>query len=192
MKISDLTEQMVAETTFVIVDLETTGGRPTDAGITEIGAVKVQAGSIVAEFQTLCDAGMDIPYFISELTGIHAHHLEGAPSVPDAIASFLDFAGFESSENVVLVAHNAPFDVGFLRSACLKHDIDWPAPLILDTVNLARKVLPKGEVVNRKLGTLAAYFQVPVQPTHRALDDARATNLVLHALIERNFELLAS
>ena len=192
MKISDMTQQVVAQTTFVIVDLETTGGRPNDAGITEIGAIKVQAGVVLAEFQTLCDSGMEIPYFISQLTGLYAHHLDGAPSVSDAIASFFSFAAFETTSNVVLVAHNAPFDVSFLRSACLKHDVTWPAPLILDTVSLARKVLLKGEVVNRKLGTLAEYFQVPVQPTHRALDDARATNFVLQALIQRNFELLAS
>jgi len=182
--ISDIGKSL-ARTTFVVVDLETAGGKPIDAGITEIGAVKVRGGEVIGEFRTFCAPGVPIPAFISVLTGITDHHVAGAPSVATAVREFLAFANFESGDQPVLVAHNAPFDVGFLRSACAKFDIEWPKPLVLDTVILARKILRKDEVRNRKLSTLAQFFRTPVSPTHRALDDARATTSVLHGLIER-------
>lgn len=178
------------ETTYVIVDLETAGGRPADAEITEIGAILVRGGQIIGEFQTLCNPEVAIPWYITNLTGIRNSHLVDAPSVATGISQFLDFAGFDSFENRTLVAHNAPFDVGFLRHGCRKFDLVWPEPKVLDTVRLARKVLEKDEVVNRKLGTLAHYFQVPSQPTHRALDDARATHYVLQHLLAREMELV--
>jgi len=177
--------QPLSQTTFVVVDLETAGGKPVDAGITEIGAVKVRGGEVVGEFRTFCAPGVPIPAFISVLTGITDHHVADAPSVATAVREFLAFAGFDSGDNPVLVAHNSPFDVGFLKAACIKFDIDWPKPPVLDTVVLARKILRKDEVRNRKLTTLANYFRAPVSPTHRALDDARATVSVLHGLIER-------
>ena len=182
--ISDIGRSL-AHTTFVVVDLETAGGKPVDAGITEIGAVKVRGGEVIGEFRTFCAPGVPIPAFISVLTGITDHHVADAPSVASAVREFLAFANFESGDQPVLVAHNAPFDVGFLKSACAKFDIEWPKPLILDTVILARKILRKDEVRNRKLSTLAQFFRTPVSPTHRALDDARATTSVLHGLIER-------
>ncbi len=96
------------------------------------------------------------------------------------LPSFLEFVA-----DAVLVAHNAPYDVGFLKAACAKHGYRWPNPRVLDTAALARRVLTRDEVPNRKLGTLAAYFRTATQPTHRALDDARATVDVLHGLIAR-------
>ncbi len=182
--ISDIGQQL-AHTTFVIVDLETAGGKPGDAGITEIGAVKVRGGEVLGEFRTFCHPGVAIPAFISVLTGITNHHVATAPNVASAVTEFLAFAGFDSQDPPVLVAHNAPFDVGFLKSACTKFEIHWPAPKIVDTVILARKILRKDEVKDKKLATLARFFSAPVSPTHRALDDARATVSVLHGLIER-------
>ena len=182
--ISDI-GQPLSQTTFVVVDLETAGGKPVDAGITEIGAVKVRGGEIVGEFRTFCSPGVPIPAFISVLTGITDFHVADAPNVETAVRQFLAFASFDTGDNPVLVAHNSPFDVGFLKAACAKFDIEWPKPPILDTVVLARKILRKDEVRNRKLATLAQYFRAPVSPTHRALDDARATVSVLHGLIER-------
>lgn len=182
--ISDI-DQQLAHTTFVIVDLETAGGKPGDAGITEIGAVKVRGGEVLGEFRTFCHPGVPIPAFISVLTGITNHHVATAPNVASAVIEFLAFAGFDCEDPPVLVAHNAPFDVGFLKSACAKFEIHWPAPKIVDTVILARKILRKDEVKDKKLATLARFFSAPVSPTHRALDDARATVSVLHGLIER-------
>lgn len=177
--------QALSQTTFVVVDLETAGGKPIAAEITEIGAVKVRGGEVIGEFRTFCRPGVPIPAFISVLTGITDHHVAGAPDVETAVREFLAFANFDSGDQPVLVAHNAPFDVGFLKAACAKFDMEWPKPPILDTVVLARKILRKDEVRNRKLATLAQYFCAPVSPTHRALDDARATVSVLHGLIER-------
>lgn len=176
----------LAQTTFVIVDLETTGGRTSDSGITEIGAVKVRGGETLAEFRTFVNPGMPIPPFITVLTGITEQDVVHAPSTGEAIASFLEFSGFENEQDrPVLVAHNAGFDVGFLKQACDQQGYKWPRPMVLDTVSLARKILRGGEVRNKKLGTLAQYFNSPTSPTHRALDDARATVHVLHGLIER-------
>lgn len=177
--------ELLSNVTFVIVDLETSGGSATSAGITEIGAVKVRGGEVLSEFRTFCNPGMPIPAHITLLTGIADIHVQDAPSVREAVAAFLAFAGFDEGHKPVLVAHNAPFDVGFLRSACNLFGLKWPEPQSLDTVVVARRVLTRDEVVNCKLGTLANYFNVTVQPTHRALDDARATSEVLHRLIER-------
>src|SRR5690606_34516187 len=103
-----------------------------------------------------------------------------APPIEAVLPSFLEFLG-----DAVLVAHNAPYDVGFLKAACARHGYRWPNPRVLDTAALARRVLARDEVPNRKLGTLAAYFRTPRQPTHRALADAQATVDVLHGLIAR-------
>ncbi len=171
------------DTTFVVVDLETTGGAPADAGITEIGAVKVRGGEVVAEFATLVDPGEPVPPFVALLTGITDRMLVGAPRLGAALPAFLEFAGFGAG--AVLVAHNAPYDTGFLAAACARTGRSWPAPPVVDTARLARAVLLKDEVPNCKLATLARHFRARVTPNHRALDDARATVDVLHALIER-------
>jgi DNA polymerase-3 subunit epsilon len=168
------------ETTFVVVDLETTGGTPDGGGITEIGAVKVRGGEELGVLATLVNPGEPIPPFITVLTGITQAMVAPAPSIEQVLPSLLEFL-----RGAVLVAHNAPYDVGFLRAACARHGYDWPNPRVLDTAALARRVLTRDEVPNRKLGTLAAYFRTPHQPTHRALDDARATVDVLHGLIAR-------
>ncbi|WP_131098097.1 DEDD exonuclease domain-containing protein [Streptomonospora litoralis] len=173
----------LSESTFVVVDLETTGTRADAAGITEIGAVKVRGGEVVGEFSTLVNPGLPIPPFITLLTGITQAMVAPAPAVDAVLPGFLEFAGLE--RGAILVAHNAPFDVGFLRAACAEHGHDWPSPQVVDTVRLARRLVTREEVPNHKLGTLAGYFGVPDQPTHRALDDARATVGVLHGLLER-------
>ncbi len=174
------TDLSLYETTFVVVDLETTGGAPADGGITEIGAVKVRGGKQLGVLGSLVNPGQPIPPFITVLTGITQAMLVPAPRLEAVLPSFLEFLG-----DAVLVAHNAPYDVGFLKAACARHGHRWPNPRVLDTVTLARRVLTRDEVPNRKLATLAAYFRTGQQPTHRALDDARATVDVLHGLIAR-------
>lgn len=172
--------QPLDHTTFVIVDLETTGGSPASAGITEIGAVKVRGGEILGEFATLINPQVDIPPFIAALTGITNALVAHSPTLRGVMPSLLEFIG-----DAVVVAHNAPFDVGFLTHACAAQGIVWPKPAVVDTARLARVTLNRDEVANCKLGTLAAFFHSPTTPTHRALDDARATVDVLHGLIER-------
>ncbi|MGX6604188.1 DEDD exonuclease domain-containing protein [Micromonosporaceae bacterium Da 78-11] len=170
----------LSDTTFVVLDLETTGGAPDGAGITEIGAVKVRAGEELGVFATLVNPGERIPAFITVLTGITESMLAPAPTIETVLPSLLEFL-----RGAVLVAHNAPYDVGFLKAACAKHGYQWPQVRVLDTAAVARRALTRDEVPNRKLGTLAQFFNAAVQPTHRALDDARATVDVLHGLIER-------
>ncbi|GAB3351310.1 DEDD exonuclease domain-containing protein [Modestobacter lapidis] len=170
----------LADITFVVVDLETTGGSPKDSAITEIGAVKVRAGEVLGEFQTLVDPGQEIPPYISVLTGITSMMVAAAPRIDSVLPAFLEFA-----RGAVLVAHNAPFDLGFLRAACEASGVAWPAFAAVDTAVLARRLLTRDEVPNCKLGTLAPFFSTTTQPCHRALDDARATVDVLHGLFER-------
>lgn len=170
----------LAEVTFVVVDLETTGGSPRDCGITEIGAVKVRGGEELGELQTFVNPGEPIPAFIQSLTGITDAMVADAPRTAQAVTTFLEFA-----KGAVLVAHNAGFDIGFLKAACAAHGLRWPAPTVLDTVKLARQVVSRDEVANHKLGTLARHFGTRTTPDHRALHDARATVDVLHGLIGR-------
>ena len=167
-------------TTFTVVDLETTGGSASADAITEIGAVRVCGGEIQGEFQTLVNPGTPISAFVSVLTGITDAMVASAPPIGSVLPAFLEFA-----RGSVLVAHNAPFDVGFLRAACTTHELSWPGFPVVDTAILARRVLTRDEVPNCKLGTLAAFFGADTTPNHRALDDARATVDVLHALIGR-------
>jgi DNA polymerase-3 subunit epsilon len=170
----------LAEVTFVVLDLETTGGAPSDGGITEIGAVKVRGGEHLGDFQTLVRPEASIPPFIAVLTGITNAMVSGAPSLSAVLAPFLEFI-----RGAVLVAHNAPYDIGFLRAACERTGYPWPAATVIDTVRLARHIVSHDEAPNRKLGTLAALFGSPTTPDHRALNDARATVHVLHALLGR-------
>lgn len=170
----------LSSVTFVVVDLETTGGSPAECGITEVGAVKVRGGEVLGEFQTLVNPGEPIPAFISVLTGITDRMVAGSPRIETVLPQFLEFAA-----GSVLVAHNARFDVSFLKAAALRCDREWPALPVLDTVHLARQVVPRDEVRNHRLGTLAAHFGATTTPDHRALHDARATVDVLHGLLGR-------
>jgi DNA polymerase-3 subunit epsilon len=168
------------EVTFVVVDLETTGSSPADGQITEIGAVKVRGGKRLGEFQTLVNPDAPIPVFIQVLTGITDAMVATAPRLATALPAFLEF-----SYGAVLVAHNAPFDVGFLKAACERLGQDWPRVDVVDTARLARRVLTRDETPNCKLASLARLFRAATMPNHRALQDARATVDVLHGMLER-------
>ena len=149
----------LADVTFCVVDLETTGGAETDR-ITEIGAVKVRGGVVLGEFQTLVNPRAHIPPLIAVLTGITNAMVAAAPGLPEVLPAFLAFA-----EGCVVVAHNAPFDTGFLRRACAA--LDYPAPrwAVVDTATLARQILLRDEVRNCKLATLGPTSGPPSPPT---------------------------
>jgi DNA polymerase-3 subunit epsilon len=167
--------------TFCVVDLETTGGSAEGGSmITEIGAVKVRGGEVLGEFQTLVNPRTDIPAFIAVLTGITNGMVSDAPPIESALPAFLEFAA-----GCVLVAHNAPFDVGFLRYFAEQQGRPWPTFEVLDTAKLARRVITRDDAPNCKLSSLATLFKSSTTPNHRALDDARATVDVLHGLMER-------
>ena len=171
------------DTTFVVVDLETTGGSHSSDAITEIGAVKIRGGEIIGEFQTLINPELPIPAFITVLTGITDAMVVEAPKIGEALFSFLEFAG--SPQETVVIAHNAPFDIGFLKSASARCDVPWPGYQVLDTARIARYVVTRDEAPNCKLGTLATYFGAHTDPNHRALSDARATVDVFHGILDR-------
>ncbi len=148
--------------------------------ITEVGAVKVRGGEVLGEFQTLVNPHAQIPPFIAVLTGITNSMVSEAPSIESVLPSFLEFAA-----GSVLVAHNAPFDVGFLKWFAARQDIPWPAFDVLDTAKIARRVITRDDAPNCKLSSLARAFHASTTPNHRALSDARATVDVLHGLMER-------
>ncbi|AZG43668.1 DEDD exonuclease domain-containing protein [Gordonia insulae] len=176
----DYTDRSLFDTTLVVVDLETTGGSPTEDRITEIGAVKIRGGEVIGEFATLVDPGRLIPPQIVTLTGITEAMVSDAPTIAQVLPSFVEFA-----RGAILVAHNARFDMGFLRQNAARLDIDWPFNASLCTVTMARRILTRDEAPTVRLSALADLFDVSVRPTHRALDDARATVEVFHRLLER-------
>ena len=177
-------ETLLKDTTFAVIDLETSGGSPkSGAGITEIGVVKVRGGVVLGTFQSFVDPGHLLPAFITQLTGISDEMLVSAPFIDEVLPTLFEFLG--SPDETVLVAHNSPFDMSFLKAAALVHEYEWPNYLTVDTARLARAALDRDEVVNCKLGTLAEFFNTSVSPNHRALDDALATVDVLHGIIER-------
>ncbi|MFM8943751.1 MAG: DEDD exonuclease domain-containing protein [Actinomycetota bacterium] len=163
---------------FCVVDLETTGGSPTDAGITEIGAVRYRGGERLGTFDTLVNPMRPIPRFVAHLTGIDDRMVRDAPTIEQVLPSFVEFA-----RGAVLVAHNAPFDVGFLNAALIALDREPFTDPPICTAKLARRVVWP-DVPNVKLATLARYFRTPTQPSHRAVADAQACAEVLHGLIE--------
>jgi len=171
---------------FAVVDLETTGWSPEQAAITEIGAVRVRAGARrgefvrQGEFASLVNPGTPVPPGIADLTGITDWMLAAAPRLGAVLPGLLDFA-----QGCVLVAHNAPFDLGFLVAGCGDLGLAWPGFTVLDTVMLARRVMDPDEVPDCKLSTLAEFFGARTAPNHRALADARATADVLSWLIRR-------
>jgi DNA polymerase III subunit epsilon len=170
----------LAELEFAVIDLETTGWSPGAAAITEIAAVRVRGRRRLGEFASLVNPGVPVPPGIEDLTGISDSMLAAAPRLGAVLPGLLEFA-----RGCVLVAHNAPFDVGFLTAACAECDRAWPGFTVLDTVMLARQLLDPDEVPDCKLGTLAAFFRARTAPSHRALADARATADVLGWLIRR-------
>jgi DNA polymerase III subunit epsilon len=165
---------------FVIVDVETTGWNPREARVTEIGAVRVSAGHLLGQFSSLVNPGSAIPEHLVALTGISDAMVAAAPPLAEVLPAFLAFA-----RGCVLVAHNAPFDVGFLGAACQACDLPWPDFAVVDTVELARWALGEDEVPDCKLSTLAAFFGARTLPRHRALADALATADVLMGLLPR-------
>jgi DNA polymerase-3 subunit epsilon len=163
--------------TYVVVDLETTGLRPGTSQICEIGAVRVRALELEAEFETLVNPSMPLGPGVEALTGLSDRELRAAPRVDIAMRRFLAFAG-----DSVLVAHNARFDLAFLDRETERLTGSRIAAPVIDTVSLARRLLA-GRVPRASLGQLAYFFGTAVRPCHRALPDAQATAEILLALL---------
>ncbi|HUQ39312.1 MAG TPA: DEDD exonuclease domain-containing protein [Acidimicrobiales bacterium] len=169
----------LCDVTFVVFDVETTGGSPSADAITEVGAVKLRGGACLGTFQTLVNPGMPIPPTITYLTGITESMVLPAPPISEVLPAFLEFVG-----DAVLVGHNVRFDLAFMGAALLRTGRPKLANRSVDTCGLARRLV-RDEVPNCKLETLARQFRLSHRPTHRALDDALATGELLHCLLER-------
>ena len=167
---------------WVVVDLETTG-LGAGAEITEIGAVHVRNGAVVDEFSSLVKPSQPIPPFITSLTGITPAMVAEADPIASVLERFMEWSGIGAEDSPVLVAHNASFDVGFLRRAARACARPWPRVRVVDTLALARLALPHPLVRNPKLGPVASYFGTVTVPEHRALGDARATAEILLGFI---------
>jgi DNA polymerase-3 subunit epsilon len=170
----------LADVEFAVLDLETTGGSPATDRITEVGVVKVRGGEVTGTFHTLVNPRVPIPPMITALTGISNAMVAGEEPIEVVLPCLLEFLG-----DAVLVAHNASFDVRFLQAALQAHAYPRLRSRVVCTARLARVLLPRDEVPNVKLATLARYLRAGTQPCHRAFTDARATVDVLHTLLER-------
>lgn len=164
------------EDEYVVLDLETTGLHADKDKITEIGAVKMKAGVITERFSTFVNPGIPIPEFIVNLTGISDEMVKDAPTIEEALPQFLDFAG-----NLPMVAHNAPFDLGFIRynAAIQGREIKNP---VVDTLQLCRRMFP--ELKKHKLNIVAKHLGVRLVNHHRAVDDSEACAFILAKCFE--------
>jgi len=167
------------QVTFVVVDVETTGGSPASASLTEVAAARYRGGELLGTYQTFVRPDERIPPFITALTGISDAMVADAPRVGEMLPSFLEFVG-----GSVLVGHNLRFDRWFLDHALVASGREPLANRTVDTLALARRLV-RDMVDNCKLSTLAASLRLPHQPSHRALTDVLATGDLLHAMLER-------
>ena len=169
----------VANTDFVVFDLETTGSNLPQGRVIEVGAYKVRDGRVVDEFITLVNGQAPIPPFIISLTRITNEMIADAPLFSEIADELLDFIG-----DSVLVAHNSGFDMGFLNHEIARIYPDYRlANPCLCTVKLSRKLLP--HIVNHKLKTVAEFYEVDLRDHHRAGPDARATAHVFINLLTK-------
>ncbi len=162
---------------YCVFDIETTGLSPFSCHITEIGAVILKDGAVTDRFQTFVDPEEPIPENITNLTGITDEMVQGAPTSQEAVKAFLEFAG-----DRILVAHNANFDISFIRKVADDHAIPF-ANTYLDTVALSRYVNP--ELKRHKLNLLADYFGLGDFNHHRASDDAQMLALIFAKMMQK-------
>ena len=165
------------DSSYVCFDLETTGLSAATERIIEIGAVKILNGKLSEEFCTFVNPGKKIPKKLVELTGISDDMVRDAPDENEAISKFIEYCG----DCDILVAHNAPFDVSFLKAAIERCNITFNFKSI-DTIPLCRSRIKV--IKNYKLSTVSKYFNLPDFTHHRACDDARTLALIFLKLIE--------
>ncbi len=168
--------------TAIVFDLETTGLSAQTCRITEIGAVRIRDGQVLDSFNTFVDPECPIPAEITELTGITDEMVAGAPSEREALTAFFDFVGKrEDGGEVLLIAHNADFDTGFVRAAAKRCDMPFENPY-LDTVALSRFLLP--DLKKHKLDSLAEHYSLGDFNHHRACDDAAMLAAIYFCMLD--------
>ncbi len=160
---------------IVVLDFETTGLSPVADRIIEIGAVMLTDGVVHEEFSMLCDPGVPLSPKITELTGITDAMLAGKPPAAEGVAKLLEFIGARA-----VAAHNASFDIAFLKAEARRNDLSFFAP-VLDTLSLARRLYPGRN--SYRLGALCRMFKVPLTNAHRAVHDAAATAKCLQIML---------
>ncbi len=160
---------------YVCIDLETTGLDPRRDKIIEIGAVRIERGETVEEWETFVNPGRKLPERIVELTGIHDGDLSGAKPIGEVLPELLGFLGED-----VLLGHGILFDFSFLKKAAVNERMSFERQGI-DTLKIARKYLKNLE--SRSLGALCKHYEIP-HSAHRALGDARATAVLYQKLVE--------
>ena len=175
---SEILEQAIRQTTFVVVDVETTGLSPREGGITEIAMIKVRNGMLWDEFSTLVDPLMPIPYDITALTGIDDEMVAHAPTAQEVAAPISEFLG-----DGVFTAHNANFDLGFVNSTLAKGKLQAIQNPVLCTCKLARRLLPN--LQSKSLGPVTKQLGISNLQRHRAAGDAYATAQVLIRFLDR-------
>lgn len=184
---TDPNERHILDAAFTVVDIETTGGRVPEHGITEVAMFRVNGLKIVDSYQTLINPMRSIPPFIIDLTGITEEMVENAPPASEVMPAVRDFIG-----STVLVAHYTPFDVPFLAHYVREATGAELRNQTLCTCRLARRILP--HLRSKGLTSVAAYCGIQVENRHRAAGDALATAKILmiflQHLMERGVETL--
>lgn len=164
------------DTTYCVLDLETTGFSASTERITEIGVMKIKEGKVIEEFSTFVNPQKHIPERVTEVTNITDEMVADAPKIEEIFPKLLEFI-----KGTVLVAHNAPFDIGFLKQNAVRlgYEFDFT---YLDTLSLAKSLFP--EYKKYKLGKIADNLGIKVEVAHRALDDVDTTVKIFDVMME--------
>lgn len=174
--------QRIKDASFLIVNLET-AGLGVRARVTEIDVIVASGGNIHNEFRSIVNSVQVIPPRITSLTGIIQSMVREAETIGRVLPSFLTWFGLPSATPPLLVAHNANFDLEFLKRATRRLGIPWPKSGVVNTLAPTCLALPRSLVSNHRLSTLVLHFRVDPGHAHRAFVDARATWYVLEALV---------
>lgn len=171
-------DTVLAKSSLVVFDFETTGLDAREDEIIEIGAIRLENFEPVEEYSTLLSVDQELSSTITKLTGITSDMLNGQPVLKSVLPEFLKFI-----DKSILVAHNAEFDMGFLRAACKKlgYNILWPS---FCTLKLARQLLPQLE--SKNLDSLARHYELSFEARHRSIGDAKVTAAVLKKLLDHD------
>ena len=171
-------DKKIDEEEFVVFDIETTGLNSHTNKIIEIGAVKIKAGRIIDRYSQLINPGIPIPYHITEITSITNEQVANQPKIDEVIGKFVEFIG-----DAVLVAHNAPFDMGFIKRDIKDYlNIDLESSVI-DTLQMARDLFP--DFKKYGLGDLNKSLGLALEKHHRAVDDSQATANMFIIFLEK-------
>ena len=174
-------DKLIQDETFIVFDLETFGLNSHEHPIIEIGAIKVQGTRIVDSFSQLINPGMPIPEKIQEITSITNSMVADMPKIEEVLPKFMEFVG-----DATMVAHNARFDMSFIRRECKRiMGIDYD-PSVIDTLQMARDVMP--DLKGYGLGSLTKKLGVALENHHRAVDDSQATAGMFIIFLEKYLE----